>query len=280
MAATSPAPAASPPGPLKNSSAAVPVPNPPPVPPAPLSGSLKLKGASRVPHVRALHWVARGFTKVVGDVEVSTGNVSGSLAVGGRLVARQLDLNGIVLIENEVRISEDLHATGTLRIAAGLSARVAELNGTVEIGGPVAVAELLRWKGSLEVRSDVRADTVMFQGRLDIQGTLTARSISGEIQRLSSVREIRADWVEIRRRKARIEIPVLPPPQWHELAAQRIEAKEVHLSGVRVRYVKADRIFLGPEAHVEYVEGQILQRHKEAHVGPESESPPPPGLSR
>jgi cytoskeletal protein CcmA (bactofilin family) len=239
-----------------------------------------MSGASRVPNVRALDWVARGFSKVVGDVEVVTGNVTGSLAVGGKVIARQLDLSGTQRIEGDVRVSEELHAHGTFRIGGTVSARNAQWNGTIEIGGGMSVAQLLQWKGSLDVGQDVTADSVLFQGRLVIKGKLTARSISGEIQSLSSVHEIVGDWIEIRKGRSRPPIFLLPPPAWDELAVQRIEAKEVHLAGVRVHYLKADRIFLGPDAHVEFVVGTILQRHKDAHVGPESESPPPPGLSR
>lgn len=213
-------------------------------------------------------------------MEVATGHVMGTLAVGGKLVARQLDLSGTHQIEGNVQVSEDFRTHGTVRTGGNVSARSVQLTGSVEIGGTLTVAEQLRWKGSLEVGHDVRADTVLFQGRLAIQGTLIAQSISGEVETLSSVGEIQADWVEIRQRKPRLSIFLLPPPPWHELEVQRIEAKEVHLEGVRARYVKADRIFLGPDAHVEYVEGPILQRHKDAHVGPESESPPPPGMSR
>ena len=249
-------------------------------PPTPLSGSVRTTGASRVPSVRALDWVARGFTKVVGDVEVATGDVTGTLAVGGTVTAQRLDLSGTHRIEGDVRISEGLRTHGTFRTGKGVTARAVHWNGTIEVGGGVTVSQLLQWKGSLDVGQDVVADTVLFEGRLTIQGTLTARSISGEIQSLSSVREIMGDWIEVRKRKALPPIFLLPPPRWDELTVQRIEAKEVHLAGVRVRQLKADRIFLGPDVHVEFVEGTILQRHKDAHVGPESESPPPPGLSR
>jgi hypothetical protein len=274
MAAARPSSAASSSGPTSSAP-----PSSPPPPPA-LSGSLLLTGTSRVPNVRTLDWVARGFTKVAGDVEIGTGRVTGSLAVGGKLLGRQLDLSGAHRIDGELRLSEDLRARGTFRTGGDVSARSAQLTGTIEIGGTLKVEELLQWKGSLEVGHDVRADTVLFQGRLAIQGTLAAQSISGEVETLSSVAEIEADWIEIRRRKPRFAIFLLPPPPWHELEVQRIEAKEVHLAGVRVHRLKADRIFLGPDSHVEYVEGTILQRDKDAHVGPESESPPPHGLSR
>jgi cytoskeletal protein CcmA (bactofilin family) len=282
IAASSP-PSAPPPG-LGPTAAApapakvAPSPSGPPVPP--LSGSLRQTGTNRVPSVRTLDWVSKGFTKVVGDVEVGTGNVSGSLAVGGKLVARQLELSGADRVDGELRVSEGLRTRGTLRTGAGVSARDADMSGTVEIGGSLTVERQLRWKGSLEVGQDVRADTVLFQGRLAITGMLVAKSISGEVDTLSSVGEIEADWIEIRSRKPRFQLFLLPPPPWHELEVQRIEATEVHLAGVRVHRLKADRVFLGPDAHVEYVEGTILQRHKDAHVGPESESPPPHGLSR
>ncbi|MFZ0831447.1 MAG: hypothetical protein WCB18_02725 [Thermoplasmata archaeon] len=280
MAAAAPSAPASPTGP-----APVVAPKGPatPVSPAvPLSGSLHLTGTSRVPNVRAVDWAAHGFTKVVGNVEVETGEVTGSSTVGGSLVARQLSLSGSHRVDGEIRVSGALRTRGSLRTGAAVFARTARLAGTVEIGGPLTVSEDLEWVGNLEVGQHVRAGSVLFRGRLAIQGTLAARSISGEVDQLSTVKEIEADWVEIRRRKPLLPFSIflLPPPPWHELKVQRIEANEVHLSGVRVRRLKADRIWLGPHTHVEYVEGTIVERHKDAHVGPESESPPPPGLSR
>jgi hypothetical protein len=278
MASAAPAPPPASPAPPSTASGTAPPPTAPP--PAPLTGSLRLVGTNRVPSVRTLDWTARGFTKVAGDVDVGTGKVTGTLTVGGKLAARQAQFSGTHRIEGEVRLTEDLRVRGTFRTGAGISARSARFSGTVAIAGPLAIQELLQWEGSLEVGQDVRADEVLFRGRLALHGKLSARAVSGEVDSLSSVSEIDADWIEIRRRKPRFTLFLLPPPPWHELEVQRIEAKEVHLAGVRVRYLKADRVFLGPDSHVEYVEGTILQRDKEAHVGPESESPPPPGLSR
>ncbi|MCI4352247.1 MAG: hypothetical protein L3K14_02525 [Thermoplasmata archaeon] len=252
------------------------------VPAVPLSGALHLTGINRLPSVRTLAWTTRGSTKVVGDVEIAMGRLTGSLTVGGKLTAGELELAGTHRIEGEVRVSEELRSRGTLRAGGSVSARRAHLVGTIAVGGALTVAETLEWKGSLEVGQNVDAETVLFDGRLSVKGTLAARSISGEIGSVSSVDEIHADWVEIRHRKSLLPFAIflLPPPPWQELEVQRIEAAEVHLSGVRVHHLKADRIWLGPHTHVQYVAGTIVERHKDAHVGPESESSPPPGLSR
>lgn len=280
MAAAVPSSASTAPGPALKPTASAGTPAAAPVPP--LSGSLRMSGASRVPNVRTLAWTASGFTKVAGDVEVETGDVHGSLAVGGKLVAKQLELSGTNRVVGEIQISDRCLSKGSLRAGASVSARRVELNGTVEIVGALTVAEDLRLNGTLDVGGDVRAGSMIFVGRLAVEGTLTARSISGEVESLSSVGEIHADWMEIHMKKSRLPfaVPFLPPPAWHELEVRRVEANEVHLAGVRVRYLKADRVWLGPDTHVEYVEGTIVQQHKDAHVGPESESSPPPGLSR
>lgn len=279
MASAAPPPSSSPSG--SPPGAVSPAPSPPTAAPPPLAGSVRHTGATRVPSVRALDWRARGFTKVVGDVEVGKGDVSGTLTVGGKLTAGQLDLSGDHRVDGEMRISGPFRARGTLHAGGAVTARTAALSGTMVIGGPLVVEDSLEWSGALEAGRDVRAGVVLFHGRLTVRGTLYARSISGEVDSLSSANEIRADWIEIRRRKPLLPaIPLLPPPPWHELKVQRVEATEVHLSGVRVHYLRADRIWLGPDAHVEYVEGTIVERHKDAHVGPESESPPPPGLNR
>jgi len=250
--------------------------------PTPLTGNLHLSGTSRVDSVRVQDWTASGFTKVSGSVEVATGRVTGSLTVGGRLTASAISFSGSHRLDGDVQVGGPLRSDGTLRVAGLLSAGSAELAGSVVVGKSLQVAEDLRWSGMLEAGQDARAHRVFFRGRLAIPGTLAARSIVGEVDTLSTAGSIQADWVEIRRKKSIFDLPlfILPPRPWHELEVQRIEAAEVHLAGVRVRRLKADRIWLGPHTHAEYVEGTIVAQHKEAHVGPESESPPPPGLSR
>ena len=262
--------------------AMLPVPPPVATPSAPLRGSLRLTGIHRIPSVRMLEWMTQGSTKVVGDVEIGMGILTGSLAVGGKLTAARLELAGTHRVDGEVRVSEELRTRGTFRTGASVSARSAQLTGAIAVGGALTVADTLEWKGSLQVGQNVDAGTVLFNGSLTVNGTLRAHSISGEIGGRSSVDEIHADWIDLRYRKSLFPFPlfILPPPAWRELEVQRIEAAEVHLAGVRVRHLKADRIWLGAHTHVQYVEGTILQRHKDAHVGPESESSPPPGLSR
>lgn len=251
-------------------------------PAAPLAGAIRQAGASRVTSVRTLEWSARGFTKVLGNVEVGRGVTSGSLAIGGSLTGGELDLSGTTRVECDVRAAKSLRTRGSFRAGGSLFGRTVRLSGMGHISGGVEISEGLRWDGSLDVGQDVRSDAVRFHGSLHVLGTLRARTISGVVERLSSVGAIEADWVEIRRRPPLLPfaLPILPPPAWHTLAVARIEATEAHLSGVRAHRLKADRIWLGPNTHVEYVEGTIVERDKTAHVGPESESPPPPGMNR
>lgn len=254
--------------------------SPPPV--EPLSGTLHLTGASRVARVRVKEFSSEGFAKIPGDIEVGTATVSGSLAAGGRFVAGTAQFSGSHRIDGAVEVAGLLRSRGTLRVGGNVAARAAQLAGSVSVGGTLAVSDRLDWSGALESGQDVRGSQVFFRGRMSIQGTLSARTISGEVDTLSTVGAIEADWVDVRRKRSLRDLPLflLPPPAWHELEVDRVEAAEVHLAGVRVRRLVADRIWLGPDTHVEYVEGTIVTQHKDAHVGPESESPPPPGLSR
>ncbi len=255
----------------------------PTVPPAgPLTGALHLTGTSRVDRVRTKAFSSEGFAKVPGDIETETAVVTGSLAAGGRFQAQSARFSGTHRIDGDVRVTDLLRTNGTWRVRGGVSVRAARFDGAASVGGSLSVADRLDWTGALDIRLDVRATQVFFRGRMAVGGTLAARTISGEIGALSTAGAIEADWVEVRRRKSLRDVPIflLPPPAWNELQVDRIEAAEVHLSGVRVRRLISDRIWLGPDTHVEYVEGTIVSQHRDAHVGPESESPPPPGLSR
>lgn len=256
---------------------------PPAVPSAePLSGALHLTGASRVDRVRTRAFSAEGFAKVPGDIDVETAVVTGSLAAGGSFRAQTARFSGAHRIDGDVQVTDRLRTSGTWRVRGGVRAKTARLDGAVSVGGSLSVADRLDWTGALDVGQDVRAGQVFFRGRMAVGGTLAARTISGEIEALSTVGTIEADWLDVRRRRSLRDFPIflLPPPAWNELQVDRIEAAEAHLAGVRVRRLISDRIWLGPDAHVEYIEGTIVSQHRDAHVGPESESPPPPGLSR
>ncbi len=256
----------------------------PPAPPSalPLTGQLRSRGVVRLPSIRTRQWIARGAVKVVADVEIESGDLRGTVAIGGRCTAERLESNGALQVGGEVAVSGPLRIRGSCSAGAGLHAASLWSAGRVSVAGDISVRDSIEWHGSLESASDVQADSIQFSGQLAVQGMLSSRSISGAVTRRSFVTEIRAGYVDLRLAGFRLPMPIpfLPPPPWRALEVQRVEAVEAHLSGVRVLGVKADRIWLGPGTHVQYVEGTIVERHRTARVGPESESPPPPGLSR
>ncbi len=220
--------------------------------------------------------------KVVADVEIESGDLRGTVAIGGRCTADRLESNGSLQVGGEVAVSGPLRVRGSFSAGAGLRAANLWSAGRISVAGGISVHGSFEWNGSLDSGSDVQADSIQFSGELAVRGTLSGRSISGAITRRSFVAEIRAGYVDLRIAGFRLPVPIpfLPPPKWRDLEVQRIEAVEAHLSGVRALWVKADRIWLGPATHVQYVEGTIVERHRTAQVGPESESPPPTGLSR
>ncbi len=249
-----------------------------------LTGSVRSTGAARWSSVRAVQWTARGTTKVTGAVEVAVADLRGVVTVGGPLALRKGEVVGSLRVDRDVRVYGSLAVRGSLSVGgavAGVELRVA---GSADVKGPTELSGLCDVRGGFRTEGNVRADVFAFEGRVSIRGRLAARSVVGAIGDRSTVTEIVAPQVELRAARARLPlpfpIPFLPPPPWRDLEVERIEATEARLSDVRVQFLRAERIWLGPNSHVQSYEGTIVERHKTAHVGPESETPPPYGLTR
>ena len=84
----------------------------------------------------------------------------------------------------------------------------------------------------------------------------------------------------LRSENLRIVPPLFPPARRLLLVVDRIEAKDVEIAGVDCEYLRADRVRLGPHAHVTRLDGEVIRRHPTAVVGPWAREPIPPGLSR
>lgn len=262
--ASTPAPAASP-------RPAPPSPNAPILPPR--VGEVQDSGAGHHGSIAALRWTSLGVSKVLGDVHVGAADLSGAVAVRGTFDADRVRVRGTLEVQGAARVAEELVLSGDARFLAELSAGSMRADGSMEVRGTLAVAQALQWSGHLDAGGDVSADSVSFDGRLTARGGLVARRVEGRLREASTVASIRARTLTLDR-----HAPLFG--RKGALSVLRIEAEEVRLSGTVCQYLKADRITLGPDCHIARLDGTVLARHPSAHVGPESSSPRPYGLSR
>ncbi len=239
---------------------------------APPPGDLDDRGAVRRDAVRARAWRAEGATRVVGDVDCERADLNGLVTIGGALTAREAVARGTLEVRGPVHVAGSLSLEGTARVATGIAAGTLRIRGQLTAGADVRVDGPAEWAGHLDARGDLRAGAVVFDGRLTIDGALTATSIDGRLRGRSQASRLTAERVVLR-------APLRLGPRG-ELTVLRIDAHEVDLEGVVCEYVRADRIILGAGSHVARVDGTIVRQHPRAHLGPESRSPPPPGLSR
>jgi hypothetical protein len=244
-----------------------PTPTLPPLPPY-----LHDVDVTRHDSVRVREYTARETTKVLGDVEVKVGTIRTSLSVGGRLTATRFSSERSLEVAGPVRVGELFRLAGTANLDAGVEAGELQARGSLRIGKDLAVREHFSMVGRLDVGGSVKATTVDFRGRVAIAGGLEARIVDGRIEGPSRIGRIKAETVGIRARNLFGARPTL--------TVDRIEAATVDLEGTEVEFVRAPTIRLGRHAHVVSFEGNVVHRHTTAHVGPESHSPRPHGLSR
>ncbi|MCI4346252.1 MAG: hypothetical protein L3K07_05815 [Thermoplasmata archaeon] len=251
-------------------------PSAPPAPPAPppLSGEIVDHGASRRDTVRTLRWSVHGAAKVLGTVEAGTLDISGMLSVGGELRCGELRVRGSVDTFAPTRVAGLLDLDGAARLGGPVSAGEARLLGRAELTSDLAAERTVDAEGHLAVGGDLSAAELRFSGTLLVTGGIRAGRITGKLDGVCRARSVLCDTIDLKR---------ITFPPWKRSAAfsaERIEAREAHLDGVRCEFLRAEEIYLGPNCHVSRAEGRVVARHRSSYVGYESSSPPPPGLFR
>jgi cytoskeletal protein CcmA (bactofilin family) len=273
-AASGPAPGRSPPakvpsGPLPSAAALPRAETRPP----PLVGEIRDRGASRRDRVRAQFWSANGASKVLGDVEVETGETDGFVSIRGTLVADSFRARGRLDVGGDLRVRGPMSIEGTGRFGAGAELGRFHGDGTVETAGRLRATESAETAGFLGAQS-VEAPKLRIRGRVRIPGEIRAETVEAHLEGGESrIGVLRAQVVKVAK-GGRV------PWKRGSLVAERIEAVEAELEGVRAGYVRADRVSVGAGCHLSRVDGRIVYRHRSAHIGPESESSAPPWLTR
>ena len=265
MPTTPSAPAAAPPTPSPRA----------PVPPR--TGTLSDEGVVRRDTVHALRWDVTGTAKVLGDVDVGSGRSRGTATVGGNLSADSFDGRGILDVAGSVEVRSTLTTRGTFKAGGIVRAAEATLTGTVRSSGDVRVTGALRMEGSIAVPS-IQAGDLTLRGQARVPGTVAAPRLEAALEGDSAIGTIEAKSVHLGRSGSNPLQRILGGKS--AVTVERIEAETVDLEGIDVEFVRGNAITLGRDCHVRTVEGTVVRAHASSRVGPESRSPPPPGLSR
>ncbi|NNN17276.1 MAG: hypothetical protein HKL79_02800, partial [Thermoplasmata archaeon] len=122
------------------------------------------------------------------------------------------------------------------------------------------------------------AGFVQADGQFEIRGTLRAPRVQATIRGVSHIGTVEGGDVQF---TLPVRLPILRSIlESGTLDIDRIEAETVHIEGVTVQYLRAARIVVGPNCHVVRYDGTIVSCHPSSHLGPESRSPRPAGMSR
>jgi cytoskeletal protein CcmA (bactofilin family) len=241
--------------------------------PSPLLGELRDTGAVRRDDVRVRRYTTRGAVKVLRDLTFVEGNLQGFVSVGGTLSAERLTSDATLDIAGNVAVTGELAGRGTIVVGGDLTGGDVHVDGLLRVRGAVRLDGHLRVKGHLDVATDLSARSVRFDGSATVGGTLEATIVVGTLRRPSHLTVVRAQSVRIVR-------PPFPVGRRGSLRLDRIEATDVQLSGVDCEYLRADRVWLGADAHVTRVDGAVVRRRASGVVGPVAREPVPAGLSR
>lgn len=259
--------------PAAASSSSAPSPSPEP---AGLGGSVKERGTSLHPSVRAEAWVARGLTKVVGAVEVGIADLGGTVVVGGDLKARELTVRGALSVVGTVSVDGELGVHGSITAAAVRAGSVAA-TGSVRTDGGVQAERRLVVRGSFAATS-VAASEAHLSGAVRVPGGLRAAEVELELAGGSELGTVVGRTVSIGGPEGGFLDRLLGrAPEAH---VERVEGERVRLERVDVGSVFATEVRIGRDCHVTSVEAGHVEVHPSSRVGPSSRSPPPHGLRR
>lgn len=246
--------------------------------PPPLSGQIIDRGTTRRESVRIETWATDGTAKVLGNVEVKQADLRGFVTIAGTLSAERVLSRGELEVVGALTARGTLEIRGQCRTFADVRAADAGFDGTVHVGGALHVARLLQMRGELEVAGSADAGFFQADGRFEVRGTLRAPRVVATVRGTSHIGTVEGGDV-------RFKLPSLPPILRSILPSptldiDRIEATSVEIEGVTVQYLHADRIVVGRNCHVVRHDGTIVSCHSSSHLGPESRTPPPRGMSR
>jgi hypothetical protein len=209
---------------------------------------------------------------------VSDGALEGTVSLGGRLSATTLRYQGTVDVAGPVDLQGRLSGSGTIRAGSALHALETDLRGTVRLLGPVAVDRTMKVRGVLSAPSLTVGDLDL-EGEMHAPGpTIAAVRVAAQFSGDSELGAVRSRSVSLRAKIPNLVEKVLG--RRVTVTVDRVEADQVDLEAVDVKFVRAPQITLGRHAHVTQYEGTIVSRHPTSRVGFESRSPPPYGLSR
>jgi len=235
------------------------------------------RGTVRHDEVRAERWVVRGISKVAGDVDVGVADLGGTVVIGGAVAARDLSVRGSLATRGSVAIGGRLRARGSVEATAPLRAHEARLEGSVRASAEVAAETTLVVRGSLRAAS-ASCRTLDLRGTATVPGTVAAPVFRARLVGDSAFGLIQGRDIRLCGPSPNVVTRTLGEEQ--VVTAERIEAETVYVEAARVRFVRANEVVLGRNAHVVAVEGRVARAHRSSRLGPESWSRPPAGLSR
>lgn len=245
----------------------------PPAPPA-RSGDLADRGGTVRELVRARSWRIEGPARATKGVDVELLELRGDLAVAGTITADRVDTDGRLSASGAATGTAAWRLLGETRLGGALSVGSLFTKGRLDVRGDLKSVGAVQAEGSLDVLGALSAASLALDGAISATGDVTAPEISLVIRGPSKVANLRGRRIVVHR----------PAPFWESepagLDVLEIEADEVRLAGVTAQYVRADRVTVGPGCQLTRVDGSIVAQSPRSHVGPQSKSPRPKGLSR
>lgn len=234
---------------------------------------IRISGSGTLSEVNARELSISGSGKVNGPVNVENMHVSGSAKVQGKIDCRSsLNVSGTLKAESDVR-AEEITSSGSIYMGS-CNCNSFVLSGTAEIEGTLS-ADTVEDSGTLRSGS-VKCRSLKFKGVIkagtleadnaQIHGAVNAKTVKSPKFELESmgwgtdIENLSGDSIRITVRKRLI----LPGPS---VSVDEINARVVDIEGVKCKKIVAERVDIGDNCNVDYVEAATIMVSGKSRVG-------------
>lgn len=202
-----------------------------------------------------------GRGKVQGSLRAASVEVDGAMKVDGGLFAQRVDVDGSFKVVGNSEISGKLEIDGSFRTEGKLRAEALTVDGHCEARNGIS-AESITVSGILKSEADVQAERLCSIGVLKIAGLLNAEHVEIQPRGDSAVESIGGGSIQIRLKESGVDRvlgsfslgTLFSGKRRHHLAANLIEADEIHLEYTDAQLVRGSRVYIGPECVIDRVE--------------------------
>lgn len=217
------------------------------------TGDLRISGMGKMNGGKFRNVDISGMGKIFGEIEADSIKISGSGRIKGDAKAARVNISGSGTIEGSLE-SEYTESSGNFKNEGDIRTKELSNSGRIRVDGNLK-AEKINSDGLLSVGGGLEAEEFYCDGVFKIGGLLNANTVDVKIQWDSFAREIGGEKIIVRKgRHMGLNFLLSLFSKGFGLQADVIEGTEVYLENTSSKIVRGNKVIIGPECEIEYVE--------------------------